>query len=430
VDAFSDPALIARAQMALSLSFHIVFASVGIAMPVLMVIAEARWLRTGDKTDLDLAHRWAKGTAVLFAIGAVSGTVLSFELGLLFPGFMRLAGPIIGFPFSLEGFAFFIEAIFLGIYLYGWNRITPKQHLFSGIMVALSGLASAVFVTFVNAWMNAPRGFTFADGKLLNIDPLGAFQTPFAFHEIVHGSLAAYAATGLAVAGIHAWALLLGRAPHFHQRALSIALWVALPACLLQPLVGHLAGQRIAEHQPAKLAALEQLQHTQTRAPLTVGPFEIPGALSVMAFNDPDARVQGLDAFAPADRPPSLVRPAFLIMVSIGTLLALFAAGMAWRHFRRRPPWGDRRILWATVLMSPLGFVALQTGWIVTEVGRQPWVVYGVLRTADMATPSPGLGIRLGIFALIYLVLAATVVAVLRRHIRATFTPNLPEGRA
>ncbi len=422
-----DPALIARSQMALSLAFHIVFASVGIAMPVMMVLAELRWLRTGDRVSLDLAHRWAKGTAVMFAIGAVSGTVLSFELGLLFPGFMRLAGPLIGLPFSLEGFAFFIEAIFLGIYLYGWKRITPRLHVFSGVVVALSGLASAVFVTFVNAWMNAPRGFTVKLGVLNNIDPLGAFQSPFAFHEIVHGSLAAYAATGLAVAGIHARALLLGRAPEFHRRALSIALWVALPACLLQPVIGHLAGQRIAEHQPAKLAALEQLQHTQTRAPLTVGPFEIPGALSFMAFNDVDARVIGLQDFAAADRPPALVRPAFLLMVSIGTLLAGFAGLIAWQSLRGKRPWQNRRVLWAILVMAPLGFVALEAGWIVTEVGRQPWVVYGVIRTASAVTPAVGLGIRLAIFSTIYVVLAVTVFAVLRRHVRATFHATLKD---
>ncbi|HEY0706678.1 MAG TPA: cytochrome ubiquinol oxidase subunit I, partial [Polyangia bacterium] len=269
-----DQALLARSQMALSLAFHIVFASIGVAMPVLMVMAEACGLRSRDAATraswMALARRWAKGTAVLFAVGAVSGTVLSFELGLLFPGFMRLAGPIIGLPFSMEGFAFFIEAIFLGIYLYGWDRLPPRAHLWAGIGVAVSGLASAVFVTFVNAWMNAPRGYTLVAGKLTDIDPWGALQTPYALHEILHSVLAYYAATGLAVAGVHAFALWRYPGSVFHRRALTLALCLAVPPSLLQPVVGHYAGQQVAIHQPAKLAAMEQLETTQARAPMKV----------------------------------------------------------------------------------------------------------------------------------------------------------------
>jgi cytochrome bd ubiquinol oxidase subunit I len=415
-----DQALLARSQMALSLAFHIVFASIGVAMPVLMVLAEARGLRTGDPVYRVLAQRWAKGTAVLFAVGAVSGTVLSFELGLLFPGFMRFAGPIVGLPFSLEGFAFFTEAIFLGVYLYGWDRVSPRVHLLSGVGVAVSGLASAVFVTFVNAWMNAPRGLVFTDGQLTDIDPWGALKTPFALHEILHGSLASYAATGLAVAGVHAYALLRNPGSQFHRHALTLALVLAVPSSLLQPMLGHFAGQQVAIHQPAKLAVMEQLPHTRAAAPLHVGPFEIPGGLSLMAFNDPQAVVQGLDAFAPEDRPPALIRPAFLLMVGLGTALVGYSLWAVWL-WRRRRPWGqERRFLWATILAAPAGFVALEAGWIVTEVGRQPFVVYGVMRTAAAVTPAAGLEVRLIVFTAIYLVLAATLVTVLGRHIRAT----------
>jgi cytochrome d ubiquinol oxidase subunit I len=424
MDTALSQALLARTQMGLSLAFHIVFASAGVAMPLLMVLAEARHQATGDPSLLALARRWAKGTAVLFAVGAVSGTVLSFELGLLFPTFMRHAGPIIGLPFSLEGFAFFLEAIFLGIYLYGWQRVPPRLHLLAGVGVALMGLASAVSVTFVNAWMNAPRGFAVHDGQLTDIDPWGAFQTPFAAHEILHGTLASYAATGLAVAGVHAFALLRRRtevAPSpFHRHALVLALWVAVPASLLQPLLGHYAGQQVAQHQPAKLAAMEQLRATRTAAPLHVGPLEIPGGLSVMAFNDPGAVVMGLDAFPPADRPPALIRPAFLIMVGLGTGLALYALWAALLRIRRRDPAVDRRFLLATLLAAPAGFVALEAGWVLTEVGRQPWVVYGVIRTNASVTSAGGLGLRLVAFILIYLVLAATVAVVLGRHVRAT----------
>ncbi|MDB4892070.1 MAG: cytochrome bd ubiquinol oxidase subunit, partial [Gemmatimonadetes bacterium] len=223
--------LAARTQMAISLGFHIVFAEIGIAMPLMMLVAEWRWLRTRDRAYLYLAQRWAKGTAILFAIGAVSGTVLSFELGLLWPGFMRFAGPLIGMPFSLEGFAFFLEAIFLGIYLYGWDRVSQRAHLAAGAVVAASGAASAVFVVMVNAWMNTPTGFRLsADGKLLDIDPIAAMQSPAAFQQALHMLLAAYAATGLAVAGIHAWMLLRGSTSGFHRRALVVALCVGAPA--------------------------------------------------------------------------------------------------------------------------------------------------------------------------------------------------------
>src|SRR5207302_4624187 len=273
--------LFARAQMAVSLAFHIVFAAIGIALPLLMVLAELRWLRTRDPEYLDLAKRWSKGAAVLFAVGAVSGTVLSFELGLLFPTFMKHAGPLVSMPFSLEGFAFFTEAIFLGIYLYGWKRVPEKVHVAAGFAVAVSGAASALFVTTANAWMNAPRGFRVEAGRFVDVDPLRAMATPFALHELVHGTLAAYLATGIAVAAVHAVLLLRNPGSGFHRKALSLALLMSAPSALLQPLTGHYAGQRVAVGQPAKLAAMEQLERTQARAPIHVGPLEIPGALSI-----------------------------------------------------------------------------------------------------------------------------------------------------
>src|SRR5881409_1091671 len=230
--------LAARSQMAMSLAFHIVFAAIGIAMPLLMIIAEWQWLRTKDEVYLALAKRWAKGTAILFTVGAVSGTVLSFELGLLWPGFMRYAGAIIGMPFSLEGFAFFTEAIFLGIYLYGWERVSPRAHLAAGAMVAASGAASAAFVVIANAWMNTPVGFRVVDGALMDIDPIAAMRGPAALPETLHMLLAAYAATGFAVAGIHALILLRAPGSTFHRHALGIALVVAVPAAILQPLSG------------------------------------------------------------------------------------------------------------------------------------------------------------------------------------------------
>ncbi len=419
----------ARWQMGTSLGFHIVFAAIGIAMPLFMVIAEIRWRRTGDPVYLALTKTWAKGTAILFAVGAVSGTVLSFELGLLFPTFMKHAGAVIGMPFSLEGFAFFTEAIFLGVYLYGWERVRPRVHIAAGIVVAVSGVASAVFVLIANAWMNAPVGFTIASRsplKLTDIDPIAAMGTPFAAHEIAHMVLAAYMATGFAVAGVHAWALRRAqRAQHperaaFHQKALGIALGVALPCALLQPIVGHWSGQVVAKYQPMKLAAMEQLMKTQARAPLTVGPIEIPAALSVMAFNDPDAVVRGLEEVPPADRPSPVVRYAFQGMVALGSLMALVALWALVRRLRKKG-WHDSR--WfsrALIVCAPLGFIATELGWIVTEVGRQPWTITGVLRTADAVTPMPGLLAPFISFTVLYLGLAATVAVILWGHIKRT----------
>ena len=304
-----DDVLAARSQMAMSLAFHIIFAVIGIGMPLLMTIAEWRWLRTQDEVYLALAKRWAKGTAILFAVGAVSGTVLSFELGLLFPRFMGYAGAIIGMPFSLEGFAFFTEAIFLGIYLYGWQRVPPRAHLFAGVMVAVSGALSGIFVVIANAWMNTPTGFNLVDGKFTDIDPLVAMTNPHAFPQTLHMTLAAYAATGFVVAGIHAFMLLRDKNNRFHQLALAISLIVGGIAAILQPFSGDILAKAVAKNQPVKLAAMEGQFETEQSAPLRIGgipdeekretPYaiEIPYALSILAFGDPNATVRGLNEF-------------------------------------------------------------------------------------------------------------------------------------
>ena len=258
--------LAARSQMGISLAFHIIFAVVGIGMPALMVLAEWRAQRTGDAMYLELAKRWSKGTAILFAVGAVSGTVLSFELGLLWPSFMEFAGPIIGMPFSLEGFAFFTEAIFLGIYLYGWNRISPKAHLWSGVAVAVSGMISGVFVVMANAWMNAPAGFELVQGKAVHVDPIAALFNAAVVQQTLHMTIASYCATGMAVAGIHALLLLKHPGDRFHRAALMIALWVGVPAAVLQPESGHFSAQWVAERP--RLARLCESAESLTRAPL------------------------------------------------------------------------------------------------------------------------------------------------------------------
>jgi cytochrome d ubiquinol oxidase subunit I len=417
----------ARAQMGLSLAFHIVFAVIGMAMPVMMTIAELLWRRSGDRDYLELAKRWSKGTAVLFAVGAVSGTVLSFELGLLFPNFMKHAGPVIGMPFSLEGFAFFTEAIFLGIYLYGWQRVSARLHIVAGVIVSLSGFASAAFVLTANAWMNAPRGFRIEHGAFADIDPLAAMTTPFALHEILHMTVAAYMSVGFAVAGVHALAFLRGRGSEFHRKALAIALWLAIPFTLIQPLVGDFAGKQVAKHQPLKLAAMEQLQKTMHRAPITLGPIEIPGALSFAAYSDLDAEVKGLEEWPESDRPPALVKPAFQAMVGLGMFMAAVAALAIVMRIRKREWSANRLFLSLTVAAAPMGFLAIEAGWIVTEVGRQPWVIYGVMRTAQSVTPMPGLVVPFTLFMLVYLLLTVTVVAILRSQIAATFVEHEAE---
>jgi cytochrome d ubiquinol oxidase subunit I len=424
--------LAARSQMAMSLGFHIVFAVVGIGLPALMVIAEWRWTRTGDAVYLDLAKRWSKGAAILFAVGAVSGTVLSFELGLLWPGFMRFAGSIIGMPFSLEGFAFFTEAIFLGIYLYGWDRVSRGAHLFAGIVVAVSGVLSGIFVVIANAWMNTPAGFEMVAGKAINVRPFMAMANAAAFSEALHMTLAAYAGTGLTVAGIHAVALLRENRSAFHRLALGIALALGAPAAILQPLSGDVSARSVAVHQPAKLAALEAHFETQRGAPFHIGGWpdvderetrwaiRIPRALSLLAFHDPNAEVKGLDTVPRDEWPPvAIVHIAFQIMVALGTIMTLVSVWALWRWWRGRAidaVVDDRRLLRALALVTPMGFLAIEAGWTVTEVGRQPWVIHGVLRTADAVTPMPGLVVPFLIFTLLYVLLGAIVVYLLRQQ--------------
>jgi cytochrome d ubiquinol oxidase subunit I len=423
-----DDLVAARATMAFSLGFHIVFASIGMTMPFLMCAAHWRYLRKKDPVYLELTKMWMKGVAILFAVGAVSGTVLAFELGLLWPGFMKHAGAIIGMPFSWEGTAFFLEAIAIGLFLYGWNRMHPWVHWATGLLVGLSGFASGIFVVAANAWMNAPAGFDWVDGAAINIDPVAAMFNRAWLHQTLHMQIAALQAVGLAVAGIHAWLLLRGKAPDLNRKALRIAMVFGATASLLQPFAGHFAGQRVAEQQPAKLAAIEGLFETRANAPLTIGGLpdpetrttkwgvEIPGLLSVLAHNDPGAEVAGLDQFPQEDWPPVLItHVAFQIMVGIGTLLAV--VGAIWFWVARRGE-GPRWFLWTLVGCAPLGMVAIEAGWVVTEVGRQPWIIQGIMRTTDAVTPVPGMAYHFYLFLVLYLTLAAATTWLLLRQIR------------
>jgi cytochrome bd ubiquinol oxidase subunit I len=438
-----DDLLIARWQMGMSLAFHIVFAIIGMAMPVLMAISEWFYLRTRDPVYLDLTKRWAHGTAILFVVGAVSGTVLSFELGLLWPSFMEHAGPIIGMPFSLEGFAFFTEAIFLGLFLYGWDRMGAIAHWLCGVMVAVSGMASGVFVVTANAWMNVPTGFEVIDGEIANIDPIAAMLNPASLHLTLHMVLAALAAVGFVVAGVHAFLLLRSPAKDFHRKAFGIAAVMACVSIPLQLASGHYAAQRVAELQPAKLAAMEAHYHTRSHAPLLVGglvdneagtvrgALEIPAGLSLLVGNSPDVVVPGLEEF-PSDEWPNvaLVHWSFDIMVACGVAMFVVAVWAGLRKLRRRRLTDSRPLLWAFVVCTPLGVIAVETGWFVTEFGRQPWVIYGFMRTADAVTPMPGLLYPFIAISVVYLFLAVIVVLLLKRQFVETASPDFLTKRA
>ena len=418
-----DTLTAARAQMEVSLGFHMIFAALGIGMPLLLLIAEALWLKTGRPHYRELARQWAKATALTFAVGAVSGTALSFELGLLWPTFMNFAGPTIGSAFTLEGFAFFIEAIFLGLYLYGWDRLSPRAHFLTAIPIAVSGLLSGILVVAVNAYMQFPALDAAGQPRT---DPLAPFQSPAWLHMSLHSSLSCYIATGFAAAGVYALGMLRGRTDAYHRSGLRIALAVAAGSAVLQPLSGDLSARKVAELQPAKLAAAEALFVTERGAPLLVGGWPdtdrrevgyaiaIPRALSFLAFHDFNAEVAGLDRVARADWPNVVITHlAFQVMVGCGVLLAAVGIVYWFRQWRHRE--SGRVVLWTLLLVSPLGMLALEAGWVVTEVGRQPWVITGVMRTADAVTPVEHVQLTFYAFCVLYLVLGAALVFLLRR---------------
>jgi len=426
-----DHVLAARAQMGTSLGFHIVFAALGVALPLLVFAAEGMWLRTRDRAYYDLARSWAKGMAILFAVGAVSGTILSFELGLLWPGFMRYAGGIIGLPFSLEGFAFFIEAIFIGLYLYGWERLSPRAHWLAALPIVLSGPISAIFITMANAWMQMPTGFRIESGAVTDVQPLVAmFARPWLV-EITHATLAAFVFTAFAAAAVCAVAWLRGDRRAHVAAGLRIAMVMAAIAIPSQIIAGDILARFDADHEPAKFAAMEAVYHTQRGAPIAIGgiaradridgAIEIPYALSLLVAGNPNAQVTGLNDIAADDRPPiELTHLSFDAMVGSGTALFLIAAAWFMTVLRRR----NMSRLLATVIGcgAPLALVALEAGWCVTEFGRQPWIARGLIRTTDAATIAPGIDIAFYGFTLIYVVLAATCWWLLRQVDRGART--------
>jgi len=421
----------ARSQMALSLAFHIVFSCIGMVMPFFMAVSHFFYLRTGKPVFRNITKAWSKGVAIFFATGAVSGTVLSFELGLLWPLFMKNAGPIFGLPFSLEGTAFFIEAIALGFYLYGWGKFNKWFHWFTGVVVGVSGLISGILVVAANAWMNSPAGFEFADGKYFNIDPVKAMFNNAWFSQALHMCLAAFVATGFAVAGVHALMVVRRKNIEFHTKAFRIAALFACIAAVLQPISGDHSAKDVAHRQPAKLAAMEAVFETGSHVPLLIGGIpdensgrvkygiEVTGMLSFMISGHTNTEVKGLDQFAVADRPPVVVTHiAFQIMVGLGMLMFAVSILYFFVLWKKRNFEKNLWLLKLFALSTPLGFMAVEAGWVVTEVGRQPWILHGILRTKDAVTPMPGIQYTFYLFTLIYISLALVVILLLYRQIK------------
>jgi cytochrome d ubiquinol oxidase subunit I len=432
----------ARAQMGFSLAWHIIVACLGVGLPALTLLAEWYGIRTGDPAHRLLARRWARAMGVLFAVGAVSGTILSFEMGLLWPGLMGRFGQVIGLPFALEGIAFFVEAIFLGIYLYAWDRLPPRRHLLTGVPIVIAGTASAFFVVCANAWMNQPRGFTLRHGKVVDVDPWAAMLNPASPPETVHMILAAFMVASFLTASVYAVAMLGGRRDTYHRAGFFIPFTLGAVVTPFQIFVGDWAARFLSDYQPAKLAAIEGVYRTGSHVPLTIGGIsgndglkyglEIPNGLSLLVGYRPGTVIKGLDRIPTAQRPPVTgVHWAFDLMVGIGFFLLAMGVWLLGTWWRRRRDGGElsvpRLFLLLAAVGGPAAVVALECGWTVTELGRQPWIVWGVMSVRDAVNPAPGLMTGLWLVLLVYAAMTVATVYVLRRLARGTPVPQLPQ---
>ena len=421
----------ARQMQALSFAVHIPIVCFGIAFPAFVLLLEGLWLRNGDPLYRTIAKRWSKVMLALFAVGVVTGTILSFELGLLWPNFMATFGEVFGLGFTLEAFSFFVEAIFIAIYVYGWDRLSPRAHFLTGIPVVVAGFTGSLMVITVNAWMNNPSGFTLERGRVSDVRPLEAlFGNDYLWHELVHMYVAGYIVAGFLTASVYAFAWLKGRRGRYERVALVVPLTVAALAAPVQIVVGDWAARSVAREQPTKLAAFEGLYHTEEGAPVHLGGWydgdgvrygiPLPRLLSLLAFHEPEARVEGLEEVPGDERPPvNVVRIAFQTMVGIGFFLAGIAAVylFVWLRRKRLP-----RSVWfyrAVAAAGPLSVVAVIAGWVTTEVGRQPWVVYGHMRTEEAVTGASGVPLGYASLVLVYAGLVAAIVWILRRLARA-----------
>ncbi|WP_090749198.1 cytochrome ubiquinol oxidase subunit I [Mesobacillus persicus] len=424
-----DDLLIARSLFGTTMAFHIIFATIGVGLPLMILIAELMYQKTKDLEYVVMAKRWTKAFAVLLGVGIPTGTIAGVQLSLLWPGFMEVIGRVMPLPFQIEIYAFFVEALFMSIYVYAAERIAPWMRIASLILVALGALASAVLITNVHAFQGTPAGFRYENGQFVDIDPWAAFFNPSFFVTATHVALSAYVTGAFIVASVAAFKMLRNeygsRIYHFHQKALMISLVVGGIASFLTATNGHTAAQYLHQYQPEKLAAAEGLFETQSHAPLAIGGFtdretetvkwgiEIPWALSFLAGNSFDTVVVGLNDFPEEWWPPLFVHTLFNAMVLIGSLLIFIAiAGLAWKKFLKKdrfPKW----FLWILVTSGPLAIIAIESGWILACSGRQPWVIYRFLSTAQAATTATDLGILFILFAGVYVILGTAVVLVL-----------------
>jgi len=419
--------LAAREQMAFTLGFHIVLSCIGVALPATMLVANYYGLKKGDERALELARRWSKAMAVTFAVGAVTGTVLSFEFGLLWPQFEHRFGSVFGVAFAIEGIFFFLEAIFLAVYIYGWKRLRPWAHFWAGMPMVITGIGGAFSVVAANAWMNQPQGFTLnRAGEVVDVEPLKVLFNPATGYEVVHMILAAYMVVGFLVASIYAVGMLKGRRERLHQLGLMIPLTIACIATPFQLFVGDTAARGVADHQPAKFAAMECIQETGTDQTEYVGgvctkdgvkgAIGIPGLDSFLVGWSTDTKVTGLNDIPADERPPAntFIHLSFDTMVGIGSALFLLALWFAFAWWRKRDipqtPW----FLRAVAVSGAGAIVALWAGWIVTEVGRQPWIVQGYMRTSEAVTEAKGIWFSFGLVLLLYAGLGTGAVLVLR----------------
>ena len=427
IAAASSNLLAARNQMGFTLGFHIVLASFGVAFPAMMLIAEWRGRKRDDEAGLRLARNWSKAVAVLFAVGAVTGTVLSFEFGLLWPRFMDRFGDAFGIAFAIEGIFFFLEAIFIAIYIYGWDRLSPRAHMWAAVPIVVSGVGGAFSVIAANAWMNQPQGFDLdSNGQVTNVRPFEVLFNNATGYEFFHMLLAAYMVTGFILASIYAVGMLRGRRDRIHRLGLLIPLTVACIATPIQFAVGDTAARAIAADQPIKFAGMECVQTTSTDVPEYIygrctadgmkGGIEIPGFDSFLVGWSTSTQVIGLDSVAPDDRPPAntMLHWAFDIMVGVGSALMLLGLWLGISWWRKRDFPQSRWFLRATAVSGIASVVALECGWIVTEVGRQPWVVYNVMRTTDAVTQASGIWVTFAAVLLLYIVLGAALIITLR----------------
>jgi cytochrome bd ubiquinol oxidase subunit I len=417
----------ARQMQALSFAVHIPLVCFGIAFPVMILFAEWLYHRTGDVTYRTIARRWTRIMVALFAVGVITGTILSFEMGLLWPNFTATFGSVFGLGFAIEGFSFFMEAIFIGIYVYGWDRLSPRAHMLSGVPIVITGFTGSWMVVAVNGWMNHPQGFRLANGEAVDVHPWHAlFGNTYFWHELLHMYIAGYIVTGFVMAAAYSVSKLRGRWGEYERKAIAIPLTIAALCSPVQVLVGDWAGREVAKAQPAKLAAFEGLPKTEKGAPIHIlgvytddqikAGIAIPKLLSLLAYHDPNHVVQGLDTVRPADRPPvNVVRFAFQTMVGIGTGLALLGAVFIWVRIRQRRLPENAWFYRGVALAGPASVVALIAGWTTTEVGRQPWVVWRLMRTADAVTGASGIPFGYAALALVYAAVAVGVVWILRR---------------